>query len=119
VKTRSVLDPPWEGCSQSAALDQAVAFARKNGQLALWDRSPRSYGVAYYDDAARRLCPISDQEAAIILNTVASIGREWRRWNAMTGNQGSLIIIEGQRVKAILEAARDEREDDDDVKGLA
>ena len=119
MKTRSVLDPPWEGSSQSAALEQAVAFARQNGQLALWDRSPRSYAVALYDEGARRLRPLSDEDAANVLNRDPLVRREWHRWNAMTSNQGSLIIIDGERVQAVLEAAGEEQEGNDEVMGLA
>jgi len=104
---------------ESPALERAVAFAKKNGQVALWDRSPQPYAIALYDDATNRLHPLTDEDAGSVLNRDTLIRKEWNRWNAMTGNQGSLIIIEGERVKTILEAAKDEREDDGDASGLA
>jgi hypothetical protein len=119
VATRSVIEVAATGSALSAALEESVAFAREHHQLALWDRSPRSYAVAFYDDVMKRLCPLSDEEAAILLNSDPAMSREWRRWNAMTSNRGSLIIIDGERVQAVLKAANKEPGSDDDVTGLA
>jgi hypothetical protein len=65
-------------------LEQAVTYAREHDQPALWDRSPRSYGVVLYDDATKKLRPLTDEEAAILLNRDPDIARGWRKWNAMT-----------------------------------
>ena len=100
-------------------LEQAVRYAREHDQPALWDRSPRSYGVALYDDATKKLRPPTDEEAAILLNRDPDIAREWRKWNAMTQNEGTLIILDSERVQAVLEAANEEEEGDDEVMGLA
>ena len=94
-------------------------MAREHDQLVLWDRSPRSYAVAFYDDATKRLCPLSDAQAAILLTSDPTIGREWRRWSAMTGNRGSLIILDSERVQAVLEAVKEKTRGDDEVTGLA
>jgi hypothetical protein len=86
-----------------------------------------SFGIARHgptrlrsnDEGRQRLRPLTDEEAAIILNRDPRIAREWRKWNAMSGNQGSLIIIDGKRVQAVLKAATEEPGSDDDVMGLA
>jgi hypothetical protein len=103
----------------SAALEQAVAFARGQGQAALWDRSPRPYAIALYDEGKRRLRPLTDAEAAIILNRDPGIAREWRKWNGMTGNLGSLIILDEDRVRRVLREANEKTDENDDVIGLA
>jgi hypothetical protein len=56
---------------------------------------PRSYGVALYDDATKKLRPLTDEEAAILLNRDPDIAREWRKWNAMTQNEGTLATKAG------------------------
>jgi hypothetical protein len=117
--TRSVIEVAATGTALSAALEQAVAYAREHQQLALWDRSSRPYAVALYDDESRRLRPLSDREAAILLNGDPDIAREWRKWNAMTGNQGSLIALSRERIHRVLEEAEGIAEEDDDVTGLA
>jgi hypothetical protein len=100
-------------------LEQAAASAKRRRQIAIWDRGARAWAIALHDASTNQLLPLSDEEAALVLNRDRLVRRQWCKWNAAAGNLGSLIIIEGERVKAILEAARDERKDDDDVKGLA
>jgi hypothetical protein len=99
-------------------LEQAVAFARQQNQIALWDRSSRPYAIALYEEGSRRLHPLSDEDASTLLRDPL-IGREWRRWNAMAGNEGSLIILDTERALRVLAAATDKRDRDDEVRGLA
>jgi hypothetical protein len=104
----------------SSALAQSIAFARQNQQVAIWDRGKRPYALGVYDASTRRVHPLSDEHAGIILNRDPRIAREWRRWNLMTQNQeGSLIVVDRERVRAILKAANEEPASDDDVTGLA
>jgi hypothetical protein len=117
VKPRSVLDAPGLPL-ESAELEQAVAFARENGQLVLWDRSSRPYAVAVYEEERKRLRPLSDPDGAIILNRDPSFAREWLKWSGMTGNLGSLIILDEDRVRRVLREAN-EKTGEDDVNGLA
>jgi hypothetical protein len=63
------------------------------------------------------LLPLSDEEAALVLNRDRLIRREWRKWNAATGNRGSLIIFDRERVKTLLRAATEDPQGDDDVSG--
>jgi hypothetical protein len=98
---------------QSSGLEQAVAFAEENNQVALWDRKERPWAIAVYDAQAKRLHPLSDEEAATVLNSDAVIAREWRKWNAMTQNEGSLIVIDAERVRRVLNEVEDERGDDE------
>jgi hypothetical protein len=104
---------------ESPALEQAVAVARKQDQLALWDRSPRPYIIALYEEGTRRLRPLSDDEAAVILNRDPDIAREWLKWSRMTGQQGSLIVINPERALRILAASNRERDEEDETGGLA
>jgi hypothetical protein len=106
------------GPALSATLEQAVSFAREQGQLALWDRSPRPYAIALYDEN-RRLRPLTDEEAATLLNRDSLIRKHWSKWNAMTGNEGSLVVIDTERALRILAAATEGPDSDDEVKGLA
>ena len=115
---RSVIDPGQESL-ESAALVQAVTFARKQGQLVLWDRSSRPYAIASYDEESKRLRALTDEEAGTILNQDAGIAREWRRFNGMTGNQGSLIVIDADRVSRVLKQTNEEPEDEGHMRGLA
>ena len=87
---------------ESVGLERAVAFASENGQLAIWDRCERQWAIALYDQESRQLSPLSDEQSALLLNRDALIRREWRRWNAMTGNVGSLIILDAERARCSL-----------------
>jgi hypothetical protein len=97
---------------QLSGLEQAVAFAKENDQVALWDRAGRLWSIAVYDEQAKRLHPLTDEEAATVLNRDAVIAREWRKWNAMTQNEGSLIVLDAERVRRVLNEVEDERGDD-------
>jgi hypothetical protein len=98
---------------QLSGLEQAVAFAKENDQVALWDRSERPWSIAVYDAQAKQLHPLTDEEAATVLNRDQVIAREWRKWNAMTGNEGSLIVLDAERVRRVLSEVEDERDDDE------
>jgi hypothetical protein len=65
------------------------------------------------------LLPLSDEEAALVLNRDRLVRRQWCKWNAAAGNRGSLIIVDAERVKTLLKAATEEPEGDDEVRGLA
>jgi hypothetical protein len=119
VATRSVIEVAATGSALSVALEQSVAYAKEHDQLALWDRSSRSCAVAVYDDATKQLRALSDEESAMLLNRDPTIRRDWRRWNAMTGNQGTLIVIDAEHVRAVLEPGSEEQDGDDQVSGLA
>ncbi len=60
-----------------------------------------------YEPDRQEVRPLTDEEAAIVLNRDPLIGREWRRWNAMSGNRGSLIVLDAERVKHVLQQAKD------------
>lgn len=92
--------------------------ARKHEPVTLWDRSPRSYAVAFYDDATKAVCPLSDEESAVLPNSDLTIRREWFKWNAMTDNRDSLVVVDAERVQAVLRAASKEQEGDVEVTGL-
>jgi hypothetical protein len=62
---------------------------------------------------------LTDEQAGIILNRDPRIAREWGKWNGMTQNQGSLIVVDRERVEAVLTAANEQPASDDDVMGLA
>jgi hypothetical protein len=113
-ETKGVGQPESDG-SEPPGLEQAVAFAKANQQVAVWDRAERPWAIALYDSVTKKLRPLSDQEAARLLNSDPLIGREWRRWNAMTGNQGSLVVVDGERVRRILSEAHEEPEGDVDT----
>jgi len=103
---------------RSEALEQSIAFARQNQQIAVWDRGKRPYALGVYDSTTRRVHPLNDEQAGIILNRDPHIAREWRKWNRMTQNQGSLIVLSRERIQRVLEGAGPD-EDDHDVMGLA
>ena len=96
-----------------------MSFAKKQGQLALWDRSPRPYAIALYEDENRRLRPLTDEEAAILVNRDSLIRKHWSKWNAMTSNNGSLVVLDAERALRILAEATDQPDEDDKMKGLA
>jgi hypothetical protein len=102
----------------SSALAQSIAFARQNQQVAIWDRGKRPYALGVYDSRTRRVRPLTDEQAGIILNRDPLIRRYWKKWNAMTQNQGSLILINPERIQRVLEGTGG-LDEDDDVMGLA
>jgi hypothetical protein len=110
---------PSDERHRSSTLEQAIALARQNRQVAIWDRRKRSYALAVYDSTTRRVHPLTDEQAGIILNRDPRIAWEWRKWNGMTGNQGSLIVLSRERIQRVLEEAKGIAEEDDDVTGLA
>jgi len=98
---------------------RAIALARQNRQVAIWDRCKRPYALGVYDSRTKRVRPLTDEQAGIILNRDPCIAREWRKWNGMTQNQGSLIVVDGECVEAVLTATNEQPASDDDVMGLA
>ena len=48
--------------------DEAAEIARANGQLVAWDASGRSYAIALFDHDSKRLQPLTDEQAAILIN---------------------------------------------------
>jgi hypothetical protein len=98
------------------SLADAVEHARANGQIAIWDRAVRDYAIALCDLEARRLLPLADGAVGVLLNRDRLIAREWRKWNAMTGNNGSLIVLDVERVRQVLES---HEASDDEIEGLA
>jgi hypothetical protein len=102
-----------------STLERAIALARQNQQVAIWDRCKRPYALGVYDSRTGRVLPLSDEQAGIMLNRDPHIAREWRKWNGMTQNQGSLIVVDRQRVRGVLRAANEVPASDDDVLGLA
>jgi hypothetical protein len=117
-QTRCAFDASSDD-ARHEALIRAAKRASANGQLVAWDNSKREYAIALYHEQTHQLQPLTDEEAAILLNRDSLIRRAWRRWHAASKSGGSLIIIDGERIKGILESARDEPEDDDEMKGLA
>src|SRR5262245_50273651 len=106
----SALDAPDNEDSDSSlahAAEQAIA----HGQIVVWDQSARDYAIALYDLAAQRLLPLTDAQVGILLNRDGLIAREWKKWNAMTGNTGSLIVLDIERAQRVLD--RDKSPDDD------
>jgi hypothetical protein len=94
-----------------SGLEQAVAAAQENKQIAIWDRAERPWAIAVYDFRTTRLLALSDEDAATLLNRDPLIRTEWREWNAMTRNRGSLILLDGEHVRDVLATAnRDEAE---------
>jgi len=87
---------------ETAALSQAAELARTNGQIVAWDTSSRWCAVALYDHASKRLQPLTDEEAAVLLNRDSLIRREWRKWNAASKNRGSLIVLNSAHALRIL-----------------
>jgi hypothetical protein len=110
---------PSDEQSESSALEQAIEVARQNHQVAIWDRGRRPHALGVYDSRTKRVRPLSDEQTGIILNSDPSIAREWRKWNGMTQNQGSLIIVDRECVESVLKAADAEPTSNDDVLGLA
>jgi hypothetical protein len=100
-------------------LIRAAKFARANGQLVAWDNRERNYAMALYHEQTQQVQPLSDEEAAILLNRDAQIRRAWRNWNGASKNRGSLIVLDAERALGILAAATDEPDQDDEMKGLA
>jgi hypothetical protein len=93
--------------------------ARANQQNVIWDRAQRPWAIALYDSATRELQPLSDEQASKLLNRDPVIRREWAKWNKMSRNEGSLIVLDTERALHILAAATDEPDEDDEMKGLA
>jgi hypothetical protein len=100
---------------EPSGLEQAVALAKSNEQIAIWDLAERPWAIALYDARTKQLHPLTDEEAAIVINSDPLIRREWRRWNAMNGNRGSLIVLSGDRIQQALNEGRDAAEDNGDA----
>jgi hypothetical protein len=104
---------------ESAGLEEAVEFAKENHQIGVWDRAERPWAMAVYDARKKELRPLSDEEAGLLLNGDPLIRKEWARWNAMSQNRGSLIVLDAERVWRVLSEAHEEPEGEEDVRGLA
>jgi hypothetical protein len=113
---RSAFDALGDKAALDGSLAQAAKEARANGQIVIWDQSVRDYAIALYDLEAQRLLPLADAQAGILINRDPLIRREWRKWNAMTGNRGSLVILDTERVRIVLEP---DEASDGEVEGLA
>jgi hypothetical protein len=98
-----------------AAFEQALAFATENQQPVVWDRAERPWAIALYDSMTKRLRALTDEEAATLLNRDPLIAREWRKYNALTSNNGSLVVLDIERARRVLAASADE----DEIEGLA
>jgi hypothetical protein len=62
------------------------------------------------------LKPLTDVEAALVLNRDSLIRRAWRNWSIASKNQGRVIVLDSARVSRILDT---DGPDHDDVMGLA
>jgi hypothetical protein len=105
-----------QGALESEGLERAVELARQERQLVVWDLAERPWAIAVYQFRTKELHPLKDEEAAVVLNRDPMIRREWRRWNAMHQNHGSLIVLDVERVRKVLEP---DEAFDADVEGLA
>lgn len=83
---RSVFDVSPDN-DRDAALIRAAKLARANGKLVAWDNSERDYAIALYDEQTHQVQPLTDEEAAILLNREVLIRRAWRKWNAASKNR--------------------------------
>jgi hypothetical protein len=101
--------------TRRTALIEAVKFAKANGQIVVWDNSKRDYAIALYDEKTQQVQPLADDDAAILINRDPLIRREWCKWNEMTGNKGSLVVLDVVHARRVLAAAIDEGE----LEGLA
>ena len=101
----------------ASALERAVAVAKANQQFAMWDRAERPWAIALYDSVTKQLLALSDEEAAMLLTRDSGIAREWRRWNAMSGSEGSLIVLDMERARKVL--TQQDKATDDEMEGLA
>jgi hypothetical protein len=107
----SDFDVPVDDGDASSALEQAATVAKRNHQIVIWGRAERPCAIAVCNIRTKQLHPLDDGTATV-LNRDPLIRREWRRWNAMTRNQGSLIVLDTERVVRILAAATDEPDED-------
>jgi hypothetical protein len=112
---RSTFDAPGDIAALEGSLAHAAEQARANGQIAFWDLSIQDYAIALYDLNAQRLLPLGDADVGRLLNWDFLIRREWCKWSSMTGNRGSLVVLDVERARRVLAAATDE----DDIAGLA
>jgi hypothetical protein len=101
------------------ALLKAAKFAKANGQTVAWDASRRWYAIALFDHESKRLRPLTDEEAAILINRDPLIRRAWRKWNAASRNGGSLVVLDAERALRVLTASTDAGDEDDEIEGLA
>jgi hypothetical protein len=111
----SAFDASGDSGDPDGSVAQAAEEARANGQIVLWDQSVRDYAIALYEIEAQRLLPLADAEVGVLLNRDALIRREWVKLNKMTGNRGSLVVLDVERARLVLAASADE----DEIEGLA
>jgi hypothetical protein len=112
---RSVFDVSPDN-DRDAALIRAAKLARANGKLVAWDNSERDYAIALYDEQTHQVQPLTDEEAAILLNREVLIRRAWRKWNAASKNRGSLVVLDSERALRMLAAPTEEPDEDDEVR---
>jgi hypothetical protein len=105
--------------SQHAALVRAAKLAQASGQLVAWDNSARDYAIALWNAQTQQVQPLTDEEAALLLNRDALIRRAWRKWNAASKNRGSLIVLDAERARRVLREATEDSNEDDEMRGLA
>jgi hypothetical protein len=79
-----------------------------------------TYAIALYDRDPKRLQPLADKEAALLINRDPLIRKGWCKWNRASRNRGgSLIVLDSERALRILAATTEEPDGDDEVRGLA
>jgi hypothetical protein len=118
LPARSAFDVTPDDSCRSALVD-AAKLARANGQLVAWDSSVQEYAIGLYHEDTHQVQPLTDEEAAIVLNRDQAIRRAWRKWNAASRNGGSLIVLDAERARRILAVASGARDEDDEIEGLA
>jgi len=81
---------------------EALAFARSNHQLGIWDTGDHSTLLAVWDDLLETVVPINEDLALPILATDPEINFQWRKHRAMSGRPGRLIIVDRPRCRTLL-----------------
>jgi hypothetical protein len=115
---RSAFDVTLDDTRRTALAD-AAKLARASGQLVAWNNSECEYSIALYHEQTHQLQPLTDVQAAILLNRDSTIRRAWWKWNAASNNRGSLLVLDAERVLRVLAASRETNREDDEVDGLA
>jgi hypothetical protein len=56
-----------------------------------------------YVGAGGEIVELAPEDAERVLERDPALGREWQKWDAMSGGRGGrLVVLDGDRVKALL-----------------
>jgi hypothetical protein len=85
----------------------ALAFARQQHQLGIWEITDEASLLAVWDDRREALVTLDEDQALSVLATDKEINRLWRKHRGMSGKPGRLLIVDKARCQTLLARLRE------------